>query len=211
LHNASSTSATLTEYVGYFPVSSKILLTTSASPSFVGKAVTFAASVRSVDGRYGAIPDGELVWFYDGTTVLGSVPLAAGRAEYTTTALSAKTHTIKAVYPGNTIFRPSTNTVTQIVQKYPTTTARWSSLNPSTHGQAVTFTAVVTSSGPGKPTGKVIFKDGTINMGSAMLNDGVAKFTKSTLAVGTHTISASYQGDGFFTASTSPVLDQEVK
>jgi len=83
------------------------LLTTSGSPSFVGQLVTFTASVSSI---YGAIPDGELVNFSDGTTLLGSAALHGGTATFTTSALAVKTHIIKATYPGGSkLFRQQQN------------------------------------------------------------------------------------------------------
>jgi hypothetical protein len=210
LNNAGSTSAPLTEYIGSFPVSSLTVLTTSASPSLIGQPVMFTATVKPRDSRYGAIPDGELVTFYDGPTAMGSVALAGGTAAYTTASLSAKTHTIKATYVGDSIFKPSTGFVTQVVNKYTTTTTLTSSPNPSHSGQAVTFTAKVTSSGPA-PTGKVKFLDGTLAIGSATLSGGVAKLTKSTLAVGTHPITAQYLSDAFSAKSTSSVVNQVVQ
>jgi hypothetical protein len=210
LNNAGSTSAPLTEYIGSFPVSSLTVLTTSMSPSLIGQPVTFTATVKPRDSRYGAIPDGELVTFYDGPTALGSVALAGGTAAYTTASLSAKTHTIKATYVGDSIFKPSTGFVTQVVNKYTTTTTLTSSPNPSHSGQAVTFTAKVTSTGP-VPTGKVKFLDGTLAIGSATLSGGVAKLTKSTLAVGTHPITAEYLSDAFSAKSTSAVVNQVVQ
>ncbi|MGA9641732.1 MAG: FG-GAP-like repeat-containing protein [Terriglobales bacterium] len=210
LYNASSISPTLTEYVGYFPVGSKTAVTTSGSPSRVGQPVTFTANVKPANAKYGAIPDGELVWFYDGASVLGSAALVSGRAEYTTSTLSAKSHAIKATYPGNAIFKPSSATVTQVVNKYATTAALTSSLNPSHHGQAVTFTATVTSSGPA-PTGTVQFLDGTKTLRKVALSGGVATLTTSTLAVGTHPITAQYLGDAANDKSQSPVLNQVVQ
>lgn len=93
----------------------------------------------------------------------------------------------------------------------PTTTAVMSSLNPSTVGQAVTFTATVTSSGSTPLTGTVQFKDGTTNLGAAVALSGTtAAFTTSTLSVGTHPITAVYSGDANNGGSTSPVLNQVV-
>jgi Big-like domain-containing protein len=115
-------------------------------------------------------------------------------ATFSTSSLSAKTHTIKAKYPGDGTFKPSTGTVTQVVELYPTTTTLNSIPNPSQFGQAVTFTAQVTGTGPG-PTGKVKFLDGTAGIGLATLNgSGVAKVTESTLAVGTHPITSVPRG-----------------
>ena len=90
-----------------------------------------------------------------------------------------------------------------------TTTALTSSLNPSSHGQAVTFTATVTSSGL-MPTGSVAFKDGTKGLKMVALSGGVATFTSAKLAVGTHQITAEFKGNSNSAKSTSPVLIQIV-
>jgi hypothetical protein len=78
-----------------------------------------------------------------------------------------------------------------------------SSQNPSNAGQAVTFTATVTSSGPETPSGKVESEHGTKAIGSATLSAGVAALTTSKLAVGTHPITAEYMGDAASAESTS--------
>jgi hypothetical protein len=183
------------------------VLATSGSPSRVGQSVTFTAKVT---WSYGTIPDGELVKFYDGATPIGTGAIASGVATFTTSSLTAKTHTIKATYAGDLRLKPSTGTVTQVVNKYPTTTTLASSPNPSQFGQAVTFTAHVTSTGPA-PTGSVKFLDGTTTIGLAALSGGVAKLTKSNLAVGTHPITAHYNGDAASSTSTSSVVNQVVQ
>lgn len=188
------------------PHATTTLVTTSGSPSQVGQPVTFTATVTS---KFGTIPEGELVTFSDGTTSLGSVPLAGGKAAFTTSSLSPKKHSISAAYVGDATFVSSSGTVTQIVEAYATTTALSSSPNPSQSGQAVTFTAHVTSTGP-VPTGKVKFLDGTIGIGSATLSNGIAILTKSTLAVGTHPITAKYMGDSVSQKSSSAVVNQVV-
>jgi hypothetical protein len=206
MNNTGSVSPTLVEQINK-GFSSKTMLTTSGSPSLVGQPVTFAATVTS---GHGLIPDGELVTFYDGTTAMGTGATASSVAKFTTSLLTAKTHTIKATYAGDAIFQASTGAVTQVVNKYPTTTSLTSSPNPSQSGQAVTFTATVTPAGPA-PTGKVKFLDGATTLGSATLSGGVAKLTKSTLAVGTHPITAQYLGDAFSAKSTSGVVNQVVQ
>jgi hypothetical protein len=142
---------------------------------------------------------------------LASVALAGEMAAYTTSALSHKTHTIKATYAGDAKFAPSSAIVTQVVDLYPTTTALSSSPNPSQFGQAVTFTAQVTSTGPSAPTGKVQFLDGTTTLGTTTLSGGITKLTKSSLAVGTHSITAQYQGDFADAKSTSSAVNQVVQ
>ena len=85
-----------------------------------------------------------------------------------------------------------------------------SSLDPSKYGQSVTFSAVVVPSGPGVPTGNVSFYDGGTLLGSVSLTKSVAPFTTSSLTGGSHSITASYAGDGTFGPSSSPVLTQAV-
>jgi len=109
--SAGSVSATLTEIVRG---PSATALTTSGSPSHAGQLVTFTATVTS---QYGTIPDGELVTFYDGKAILGSIALAGGQAAYSTSTLSAKRHVIAAAYGGDASFAPSSAKVTQIVEK----------------------------------------------------------------------------------------------
>jgi hypothetical protein len=204
LHNAGSISATLTEYI---QGKSTTTLTTSGSPSLLGQPVTFTATVTS---KYGTIPNGELVTFYDNGTGIGTGATSSGVATFTTSSLTAKTHIIEATYAGDAMFLTSTGAVRQVVDKYTTTTALSSSLNPSNYGQAVSFTATVTSSGP-TPTGKVEFKNGTKALGSATLSGGVATLTTSKLAVGSYSITAEYMGDANSADSTSSVLDQVVQ
>ena len=94
-----------------------------------------------------------------------------------------------------------------------TSTGLTSSLNPSILGQSVTFTATVSvvSPGAGTPTGTVTFMDSSTTLGTGTLNgSGVATYTTSVLAVGSHSITAVYGGDSNFIASTSPALTQKV-
>jgi hypothetical protein len=100
--------------------------------------------------------------------------------------------------------------LTQTVNQSATITTLSSSINPSQVGQAVTFTATVTSGG-GTPTGSVTFKDGGTALGSATLaGGGVAALTISSLTLGSHSITAVYGGSASFTTSTSPALIQAV-
>jgi hypothetical protein len=90
-----------------------------------------------------------------------------------------------------------------------TTTAVTSSLNPSQFDQRVTFTAAV-SSAKGTPAGTVTFFDGSTQLGVGTLSAGSAAFGPTTLALGSHEITASYAGSANFAASTSSVLTQTV-
>ncbi len=82
-----------------------------------------------------------------------------------------------------------------------------SSLNPSTYGASVKFTATVT---PSAATGTVTFKDGSTTLGTGTLSSGKTTFSTSALAVGSHSITAAYGGDSNYNSSTSSALIQTV-
>jgi hypothetical protein len=94
--------------------------------------------------------------------------------------------------------------------KASTTTAVASSLNPSTTGASVTFTATVTSTTAGTITGTVTFLDGATSLGMGTLASGKATLMTSSLAAGSHSITAQYGGDANYATSTSPALTQVV-
>jgi hypothetical protein len=92
-----------------------------------------------------------------------------------------------------------------------TTTTLSSSQNPSTYGQAVTFTAVVTSGLGAPPDGETVtFKKGTTVLGTGTLGGGSASFTTSALPVGTGYIRAVYGGDSSYGGSTSKAVSHVV-
>ena len=89
----------------------------------------------------------------------------------------------------------------------PTATALSVTPSPASVGQAVMLTATITSSNPGAqaaPTGAVSFFDGTTLLGSGNLSSGgVTQYSTSSLAPGTHSITAKYVGDSLNASSTS--------
>ncbi len=108
-----------------------------------------------------------------------------------------------------------TNTATTTGDRFDTGTALVSSLNPSSQGDSITFTATVTpAEGAVTPDGTVQFKDGGGNLGSAVTcaaapaNTCTAQFTTTTLATGTRSITAQYGGGTNHDASTSNTVSQ---
>ena len=195
-----STSAPLNQVV---LATTKTTITSSPNPSSYGQGVTFTATVTS---SIGPPPDGETVTFEQGSTVLGTGTLSGGTATFSASTLAPGTKSIKAFYGGDASFAASTSTaVSQVIGKASSTTTLTSSLNPSAYGQSVTFTATVSPQFSGTPTGTVVFKDGTKTLKSVTLSGGVASYMVSTLAVGSHGITANYNGSMDFTASSAPL------
>ncbi|HYW37531.1 MAG TPA: choice-of-anchor tandem repeat GloVer-containing protein [Terriglobales bacterium] len=92
-----------------------------------------------------------------------------------------------------------------------TTTTLTPSPNPSAYGEAVTLTALVTSSLGAPPDGETVsFMKGTTVLATETLSGGSASFTTSKLKVGTNSITAVYGGDSNFGGSTSKAVSQVV-
>ena len=93
-----------------------------------------------------------------------------------------------------------------------TTTTISSSLDPSVYGQAVSFTAVVTSKlGTTPPDGEIVtFMSAGTALGTAPLSAGSATLAISTLGGGTDYVKAVYAGDSTFGGSTSSPVSQVV-
>jgi len=93
-----------------------------------------------------------------------------------------------------------------------TTTALAASQSSIAAGTSVTFTATVTGAtgSTGTPTGTVTFTDGAATLGTGPLTAGVATLSTTSLAVGPHSVTASYGGDSNFSGSTSTALSVTV-
>jgi hypothetical protein len=183
-------------------------LVSSLSFSAFGQPLTFTASVTS---SAGAPPNREIVSFEQGTIVLGTGTLTRGSAGFITSSLTVGTDSITAVYTGDSNFAPSNSAIVkQVVRKASTTITLASSENPSSYGQSVTFTATVTPQFSGTPTGSIKFYNGAAILGTATLSSGVASHTTTKLAVGTHSITAHYEGSSSFATSTPAAVSQVV-
>lgn len=194
--------------IGFRVIDRYVTSTTIASslnPSSSGQAVTFTATVSS---DHGAIPDGETVKFTADRKEIGTASITNGVAVLTTSSLAAGTYTVEVSYSGDRIFGRSSGSLTQVVTAYSTTTTLTSSLNPSTYGQTVTWTAAVTSNGGPAPMGKVKFAG--LGAAATLNASGVATFTKTWLNASTYAITAEYEGDDASAPSNSATLSQVV-
>jgi Bacterial Ig-like domain (group 3) len=149
-------------------------------------------------------------------TLLGGFSPSLGQS-FTITSASPLSGTFPFVnesgVSGSVAFQPTysgTNVV--LVAEQTSATTVTSSLNPSTYGQSVTFTATVKAAPPntGKPTGSVAFYDGSTPLGRATLSSGKATLKTSALPAGSQTITVVYLGDTTFATSTSETLSQSV-
>jgi hypothetical protein len=174
----------------------------SLNPSVYGQAVTLTATVKPV----GTIPATGRVNFLSGTRRIGSATLnASGVATFTKSNLNADSYPLVAVYAGDPNYLASTSAaLIQVVQQATSAAAIVSSQNPSTLGQAVTFTAAITSP-TAKPNEPVTFTTGTTVLGTVQLSGGKAKLTTSSLPLGAAVVTVTYQGDSNISGSSASI------
>jgi hypothetical protein len=167
-----------------------LALTPSATSINYGDSDTLTATVTaSLPGR--PTPTGT-VSFYDGTTLLGTGALSGSTVSYALDPLAVGTHTIKAVYSGDTNFDTTTSVTTTIIVTTVapafTLTGSPSSVSVTGGGQGVvtlglaansTFSGAVTLTCSGMPA------NGTcaVNPGSVTLASNGS--STATLVIGT--------------------------
>lgn len=183
--------------------STSTTLASSVNPSVTGQAVSVTGTV-SPSAATGTVA------FYDGATPLGTGTLNGGKTTLSTSSLSASTHSLTAIYSGDSTYSGSTSDAllqTVKINKTNSAITLTSSVNPSAPGQAVMFGAVVS---PSAATGTVTFMDGSSKLGSVTLGAGKATLSTAALTAGTHSITALFSGDAIYNVSTSSVVTQTV-
>lgn len=165
-----------------------------------GKAVSLSATVTSATGT----PTGT-VTFMDGAVVVATGTLnAQGVATASTTTLGVGTHALSAVYGGDANYNASTSiAVSQTVVLAVPTLALGGPAAAVNAGTAATLTVSLASAGV-TPTGALTLREGTSTIATQTVA-GVGSFTfnAASLAVGTHTMIASYAGDANNAAASS--------
>ena len=197
----------------------------SPNPSVYGQAVNFTATVvPAVQGS--GTPTGSVQFLADGNLFdTEPLPVSGVVTSASISTLRVASHTITAVYSGDTNFSSSTGTVTQVVSTANAGMTIASSLNPSSYGQPLTFTATMTADNglvrrrnaarPQDVTGTVSWSANT-GCGTTTVaytpgtGVGTASCTTSILPVGTaDIIGATYSGDTNHNGSTGSI-NQEV-
>jgi subtilase family serine protease len=198
-----------------------LALVAAPSSAQVGSTVTLTATVAASSGS--TVPTGTVIFYADGSQIGSAVALTGtGMAAATTTFSTGGTHVVSAVYSGDTNFDASTGSgpVTATVSGGAATTTTLS-VNPNSIalGSSVVMNATVASASSGTLTGTVQFYvGGTAIGGPVMVSStattpaaGTASLSVSAAATagfseGTNSITAMYQGDSNFDASTAAAV-----
>jgi Bacterial Ig-like domain (group 3) len=190
-----------------------IALETIPSASVVGQNVTLTATVTAAAAT--ATPTGA-VSFSDGVNLIGTATLDQGKATVRVPFLTPGTHLITARYAGDVDFAPSMSNagaLSEVVGPSNTVVVPSSTANPSVYGQTLSLTVIVSASGGGGgiPNGTVLLADGNSSLGTLVLDaTGKGALTIASLGMGSHSITATYNGSASYLPSTSSALTQVV-
>jgi large repetitive protein len=197
--------------------------TVASSPAapLTGQPVTLTATV-SVPSPGSGIPTGTVSFSGNGGslctgTLSDTVP---DTASCVTTYTSPQSDTVTATYGADANYATSSGSTPVTIGSNATTTVLASSANPSVTGQPVTYTATVSVNPPGtgEATGTVTFDDNGSPIATSPACSGTlsgasppaATCTVSEPTTGTHSITASYGGDGDNTGSSASAVAQVV-
>jgi hypothetical protein len=172
--------------------SATAVVATSLTPSAYGLSVTFTATVTGPN----VTPTGTIT-FLDGAKTIGTGTLdASGKATMAISSLVVGDHIITVNYGGDTNFNAVTSApITETITSVSAVVSVTSSINPSSFGQSVDFTATVTGAGA-TPTGTVAVTDGAVSLGTITLDaSGKGVLTTATLTGGSHSLLFTYSGD----------------
>jgi len=175
--------------------------------------VTINKATLSVTANNAARPYGASNPTFTGS-VTGAVNGDTFTESFNTTALitsAPMTYSIVPSVSGTDIadYAVTTTSGTLTISQATTSAVVSSSALNSVTGLTVTFTATVSPSTSGTPTGSVSFYDGTTVLGpGTLVSPAIWSLSTSSLAVGSHNITAQYSGDTNFTTSTSAAITE---
>ncbi len=182
---------------------SKISFTASTNPAMYGQTVTLTANVQpTVPG----VPNpAGTVSIFDGDNLLGTPTLDSAIAKFSTT-FSLGMHSLQAQFSGDdNLIARTLPTITMNVNKATTNADLALSAFTIFGTHAASFTATVSSTTTGIPTGNVSFVDGATVLASSALDGQGHAFFATNLSPGAHDIRVSYAGDANYAPSMSQV------
>ena len=164
----------------------------------------YGTPVPALTASYSGFVNGDTTNALNSQAVLSTTATAAspaGAYSITASGASSTNYTISYVAGTLTVTRSGTLGILS------------SSPNPSPPSQPVAFTFTLNAVAPGSgtPTGTAQFRiDGTTADGPVSLSGGIAGYSTTNLAHGTHTVVAEYAGDGNFTGTTNVLAAAQV-
>lgn len=202
-----ASSATCTETVTALPSVSN--LTVAPTSATFGSTVTLTMTVSPANPPGRGAPSGPIN-FLNGSKTIGTGNLINGVATLIISSLFSGKNELSCTYPGGETYASSTcNAVPVTITSAASVTTLSARPNPAYLGQTVTLTATVAA--PGAAAGIINFYDGSSLLGSANLTSGNITLPLSTLAAGTHSLTAAFaSASANLLPSTSAVLMETI-
>ena len=185
-------------------------LTVTAAPLTItadNKTKVYGAALPTFTASYNGFVNGDTSGSLTTQPTLSTTATAASDVSgspYAITASGAADPDYGISYVAGSLTVVKSGTAVQLV----------SSVATADYGQSVTFTATASAvlPGSGTPSGTSTFWDGGSELGAGALDaSGTASAATSALGPGSHTITASYGGDGNFNTSTSANVTEVVR
>jgi hypothetical protein len=205
IYAGSTTSRTVT----VVPVQSTTTTLTLSSPSVPFASEQTEVLTARVTNAGGGTPTGTVTISAGSTQICGfTLSGGTGHCSPSASLLRPGSYPLTATYHGDVTDTPSSDTSkTLVVAKEPTTTVLTESADVIAFGSedAELFTVEVVPAVNGTPTGNVTVKNGRVAVCTIVLAAGNGCFLRPTqLKVGSYQITATYNGDSTYAASTSP-------
>lgn len=177
-------------------------LTSSTTAYTYGGKPVFTATVSP------AVATGT-VSFRDGTKVVATVPVSAGKAVWTAVGQTRGVHSMTAIYNGDAAHIASGSAAVNVTVNGLAAKAALSVNDRDfSYGYRPTLTAAVA---PTSATGYFVFRDGSRVIGTVTIVKGKAVLRAPLLARGTHKLSATYSGSGIYNPVMAPVVSVVVR
>lgn len=186
------------------------VLTPATTSVSSGNSLQVSAAI-SASPYVSSLPTGTVSFLVDGTSVATATVISGSPATVTTTltGLSAGSHTLEAVYSGDSNYATSTSAPVSItVAKTPTTLAILPATTTPAAGSSLQVTATISAStyGSNLPSGTVTFTLNGATVGTANVVPGqpsTASVTFTVPSAGNLTLQATYSGDSYYASSTA--------
>jgi len=170
----------------------------AAAPS-----ITFTVSNQT----YGVAPFAVLATSNSAGAIAYSVVSGPATLSGSTVTLTGiGTVVLQAAQSANGNYTAGSQNASFTVNQASSTVGLATSSTPANYMTSVTFTATL----PSTATGTVTFKDGSTTLGTGNISSASATYSTSSLAGGTHSITAVWPGNANYTGSTSTALSQTI-
>lgn len=189
------------------PAPTALTLSASSNPAPYLTAVTFNAGL-TVNGK--PAPAGNTIHISINGQTIGLTTDASGSATYTISTLPPGRYPVTISFAATDSLLASSASLTEVITAAPTSISLTSAPNPGDLNQPVSLTANVSAQST-VGNGNVTFYDGPSALGSAPVSPaGAAMLTASFSTLGVHNLTAVFNGDTDFSASTSAIFAETI-